>query len=115
MRVARLSEKIPYGVYRSEIRARTAVLGPSNPTFIIPQLAAFVNRQNKQKFEDFSILEFDALVDRQFIIEFHVLTAITAGHIRSGFRPHVGAVCTTLFDFHYQSSSSQGALPKPSK
>ena len=42
MQVARLSEKIPYGVYRSENRARTAVHGPSNPTFIIPQVAAFV-------------------------------------------------------------------------
>ena len=115
MGAARLSEKIPYGVYRSEKRARTAVLGPSNPTFIIPQLAAFVNRQNKQKFEDFSILEFDALADRQFIIKFHVLTAITAGHIRSGLCPHMGAVRTTLFDFQSQSSSSQGALPKPSK
>ena len=138
MRVARLSEKIPYGVYRSENRARTAVHGPSNPTFIIPQLAAFVKYYFKKKFEEFSFLEFNTQVGRQFIIKFHVLTAITASHIMGGFYSHVGAVRTTLFRLfpinktrpisnhsavsrtgkpynHSQSSSSQGALPKPSK
>ena len=115
MRAARLSEKIPYGVYRSENRARTAVHGPSNPTFIIPQLAAFVKYYFKKKFEEFSFLEFDTQVGGQFIIKFHVLTTVATSHIMSGFCSHVGAVCTTLFNFHFQSSSSQGALPKPSK
>jgi hypothetical protein len=69
----------------------------------------------QKKFEDFSILEFNAQIGGQFIIKFHVLATITAGYVRSGFCPHVGAVHTTLFDFQSQSSSSQGALPKPSK
>ena len=115
MRVARLSEKIPYGVYRSENRARTAVHGPSNPTSIIPQVAAFVKYYFKKKFEEFSFLEFNTQVGRQFVIEFHFLAAITAGYVCGGFCPHVGAVRTTLFNFQSQSSSSQGALPKPSK
>ena len=45
----------------------------------------------------------------------HHRTTITAGHVGSGFCSHVGAVRTTLLDFQSQSSSSQGALPKPSK
>ena len=51
MRVARSSKKIPYGVSRAEIRALTSVQGPLNHTPIIPQVEAFVNRQNKQKIE----------------------------------------------------------------
>ena len=46
---ARSSRKFAYGVCGSEKRALTAVLGPKNPTFIIPHFAAFVNRQNAQK------------------------------------------------------------------
>ena len=48
-KVARSSKKIPYGVSRAEIRALTSVQGPLNHTPIIPQVEAFVNRQNKQK------------------------------------------------------------------
>ena len=47
MRVARSSKKIPYGVKRAEIRALTSVQGPLNHTLIIPQVEAFVNRQNQ--------------------------------------------------------------------
>ena len=49
MRVARSSKKIPYGVYRSGIRAVSSLTGPLNPTLIIPQVTAFVKRQNAQK------------------------------------------------------------------
>ena len=49
MEAARSSRKIPYGVKRAEIRALTSVQGPLNHTPIIPQVEAFVNRQNKQK------------------------------------------------------------------
>ena len=49
MEVARSSKKIPYGVKRAEIRALTSVQGPLNHTPIIPQVEAFVNRQNEQK------------------------------------------------------------------
>ena len=56
MRVARSSKKIPYGVKRAEIRALTSVQGPLNHTPIIPQVEAFVNRQNQQKKStDFSV------------------------------------------------------------
>ena len=125
MEAARSSRNFAYGVYRSENRAGTSLPGPLNPTTIIPHQAAFVNRQNKQKFEDFSILEFDTQVDRQFVIKLHVFTAVTAGHIMSGFCSNMGAVRTALFNLHpnhpprrvlfhsHQSGNEDSHHPRP--